>query len=54
MVKTSYAYDYESCNHVLINENTRQLAEEEKSLKVLAMISYVELMKWIGEVALRC
>jgi hypothetical protein len=54
MLKTSYGYDYEACNHVLINENTRQLTEEEKALKVLAMISHVELMKWTGEVELRC
>jgi hypothetical protein len=38
----------------MINENTRKLTEREKSLRVLAMISHVELMKWNGEVELRC
>jgi hypothetical protein len=54
MLKTSYDYVYEACNHVLINENTRKLSEKEKSLRVLFMISHVELMKWKFEVEMRC
>jgi hypothetical protein len=54
MFKTSYYYVYEACNHVLINENTRQLTEKGRALRLLAMIIHVELMEWVGEVELRC
>jgi hypothetical protein len=33
MLNNSYDYVSESCNHVLINENTRQLTEEGKILE---------------------
>ena len=33
MLKASYDCAYEACNHVLINENTRQLTEEGKILE---------------------
>jgi hypothetical protein len=50
MIKTSYDYVYEACNHVLINENTRQLIEEGK---ILESTSH-DITCGIDEVELRC
>jgi hypothetical protein len=52
MLNTSYDSIYESCKIFLINENTRQLNVKGSALRVLVMISHVELIKWVGEVEL--